>query len=57
MRPVARWSKVAGAEGHLMGTLKQTLTENQSADPVQLALEACDPRRRRCVIMGVFGKS
>jgi hypothetical protein len=24
---------VAGAEGHLMGTLKQTLTENPGADP------------------------
>ena len=37
---------MAGAEGHLMGTLKLTLTEKQSLDPVQLALEAWDPRRR-----------
>ena len=29
---------MAGAEGHLMGTLKQTLTENAGADPAQLAL-------------------
>jgi len=29
-----------------MGTLKQTLTENRSADPVQLALEACSGRVR-----------
>ena len=40
-----------------MGTLKLTLTENPDENPVQLTLEAWDPRRRRCVIMGVFGKS
>ena len=34
---------MAGAEGHLVGTMKQTLTENAGADPVQLALEAWDP--------------